>query len=149
MRTLVLNSAELRSALEQANRTARLSEGEWKALLGLQMHLQAAWIKQRRSALSAALADSRLPWPVRSLIRADFEGKDFTDAQLQDEITSARKSCAKADEQADLAATKGKREREVIPNSELRTPDVGRDSDAHALDDVARGAGFRDRKAEG
>jgi hypothetical protein len=58
LRTTVLNSEELRSALDQANKTARLSEGEWKALLGLKIQLEAAWVRQRRAALNAALMNA-------------------------------------------------------------------------------------------
>ena len=89
MRTLILNTAELRSALDAASRTARLSEAQWKALKGAMARLNAAWRKQRRTALRAALADSRLPGPLRSLIRAEFEGKDFTDEELIERIGAA------------------------------------------------------------
>jgi hypothetical protein len=95
MRTLILNTADLRNALDAANKTARLSEVEWKALIGTRIVLEAAWIKQRRSALRAALADSRLPGPLRSLVRAEFEGKDFTDQELAAQIGAARESYAK------------------------------------------------------
>ncbi len=146
MRTLVLNSEPLRRALSQANRTARLKDDEWKALLGLKMRLEAHYIKERRAALSAALEDSRLPLPLRGLIRMRLDGTDFTDQELQGEIKAARAISAKADEEANRAAVAA--EREVIPNSEVRMPDVSRDSDAQIVDDIAHGAAFKGEKAE-
>jgi hypothetical protein len=58
MRCWILNTPELRDALDAANRTARLGNDQWRALLGLRVRLEAALVKQRRAALKDAELDA-------------------------------------------------------------------------------------------
>ncbi len=61
MRTLCLNSPELRSALKGIYEGAEtLTEAEWRALLGARRQLEAGAARQRREWLREELAESGL-----------------------------------------------------------------------------------------
>ena len=94
MRTLVLNSPELRLGLEKAYRclTAGLTEDEWRAIMGARRQLEAAAGRQRREWLRDALAESGLPCPLQWVIEKRLKCHDFTQAELEAEIKAAR-SC--------------------------------------------------------
>ena len=92
MRTLVLNSGELRSGLEKAYRclTAGLTNDEWRALCGARRQLESAAGRQRREWLRESLAESGLPRPLCWVIEKRLKCHDFTHAELEAEIKAAR-----------------------------------------------------------
>lgn len=94
MRTLVLNSPELRRGLEKTYRYlgSGLTEDEWRALRGARQLLESAAGRQRREWLCEALAESGLPRPIQWLIEKRLKSRDFTPEELAAEIKSAREN---------------------------------------------------------
>lgn len=92
MRTLVLNSEELRSALKGIYEGAEaLSTGEWKALLTARRQLESAAARKRREWLIEGLAESGLPAWLRWRIVDRLKSHDFSPEELEAEIQAARK----------------------------------------------------------
>lgn len=91
MRTLVLNSPELRGALRVVYEGGEsLTEEEWQALLGARRQLESAAGRQRREWLREALAESGLPRPIQWVIEKRLKSRDFTTEELEAEIKTAR-----------------------------------------------------------
>jgi len=92
MRTLVLNSRELRSGLLKVYRSLALglSQDEWRAIQGARRQLERAAQRQRREWLREELAESGLPRPLQWVIERRLKSRDFTDAELETEIEAAR-----------------------------------------------------------
>ena len=88
MRTLVLNSRELRSGLEKAYRcvAAGLTSDEWRAIMGARRQLESAAARQRRDWLREALVASGLPRPLQWVIEKRLKGREFTLDELDAEI---------------------------------------------------------------
>jgi len=98
MRTLVLNTPELRTGLLKAYRSLGigLSEGEWRSLQGASRQLEAAARRQRLEWLREALAESGLPKPLAWVVEKRLKSREFTPEELATEIESARQSCAES-----------------------------------------------------
>ena len=95
MRTLVLNSPELRSALKKAYEgKGILAEEEWRALLGARRQLESAAARLRREWLREALAESGLPRPLQWVIEKRLKSREFTPEELEAEIQADHKRCA-------------------------------------------------------
>lgn len=92
MRTLVLNTPELRSGLLKVYRCLALglTDGEWRAVMGLKRQLELGASVQRRAQLRVALADSGLPRPIQWVIEQELGGRDFSPEELAGLIEAAR-----------------------------------------------------------
>lgn len=96
MRTLVVNTPELRAGLVKAYRSLGigLTEGEWRSLKGAARQLEAAAQRQRLQWLRDALADSGLPRPIQWVIEKRLKKVEFTEEELEAAIEAARQKCA-------------------------------------------------------
>ena len=93
MRTLVLNSPELRSALKGIYEGAEtLTEVEWRALLGARRQLESGAARQRREWLREELAESGLALWLQWGIMDRLKSRDFTWEELEAEIKAAREN---------------------------------------------------------
>jgi hypothetical protein len=92
MRTLVLNTPELRSGLTKAYRCLGigLTTDEWQALQGARRQLESAAGRQRREWLRDELAGSGLPLPLQWLVERQLKSREFTREELQAAIKAAR-----------------------------------------------------------
>ncbi len=95
MRTLVLNSPQLRSALKGIYEGAEtLTEAEWKALLSARRQLESGAARNRCAWLREATAESGLPlWAQWSIVDR-LKSRDFTPEELEGEIKAAREKAA-------------------------------------------------------
>ena len=95
IRTLVLNSPELRGALKGIYEGAEtLTEAEWRALLGARRQLESGAARQRREWLREELAESGLaPWLQWGIVDR-LKSRDFTPEELEAEIKAARENRA-------------------------------------------------------
>lgn len=95
MRTLILNSAELRSALKGIYEGAEtLIEAEWRALLLARRQLESGAARQRHRWLREELAESGLPiWRQWGIVDR-LKSRDFTPKELEAEINAAREGSA-------------------------------------------------------
>jgi len=90
MRTLLLNTPELRSGLAKAFKVSGyLTEDEWRALKGARRQLEAAAARQRRDWLRDALGASGLPRPLQWVIEKRLKSREFTSEELEAEIQVA------------------------------------------------------------
>ena len=107
-RCLVLNSPELRSALKGVYECAeRLTEEEWRALLGARRQLETAAARERRKWLQDTLEASGLPRPIAWLIEKHFKGREFEPEGLEAEIQATWEKMAET-ARAEMEAAKGK-----------------------------------------
>lgn len=87
MRTLVLNSTELRGALAGVYEGAAfLTKAQWSALLGLRRQLESGAARQRREWLRTELSRSGSPLWAQWCIGQRLKGKDFAPRDLEAEI---------------------------------------------------------------
>ena len=97
MRTLVLNSPQLRSALKGIYEGAEtLTEAEWRALLGARRQLEFGAARQRREWLQEELAESGLALWLQWGIVDRLKSRDFTPEELEVEIKAARENCTQS-----------------------------------------------------
>ena len=92
MRTLILNSEELRSALGVIYEGGEsLTEGQWRALLTARRQLESAAARERREWLQEELAETALPsWRQWQIIDR-LKSRDFTPKELEAQIQAHRK----------------------------------------------------------
>ncbi len=108
MRTLVLNSPDLRSALKGIYEGAEtLTEAEWKALLSARRQLESGAARTRCAWLREATAESGLPlWAQWSIVDR-LKSREFEPEELEAEIQAAWGKMAET-ARAEMEAAKGK-----------------------------------------